>query len=404
MCSTNGGGGTSGDGGDDGVCWNPNYKKTLKRQRVPKRGPGVAELEKILRDQEKKNDVVEDFPAPLLSPLSSKELYEPFKSHLPRPSPPMTTTLNPLNLKHHHHRNVSPPPPPPMATINNMSTFLGEGLGGSGGDGSGGVFVNEKVFFPLTWGKSENLSLPEPFHNMSNSIWSSAPSVEKKQCLNQQINHFLGSASSSSNQSSVGLMYHPIEPPSNQISYHNYPSMELEEEKVVGIKRRPPPLLSVDNPSSIFNFQVPPVRQAHMHQQDMSTSYNHGIGCHPNQSKIIPCREAKWDVPLVSNYSYNYSSTDQYGAVEGNCFKFRPQNAISPPLPTFQNLHFSKVDMPLSQETEKRSISAEPNPNKPFYRFLPSKEQMGTKDTLGSLNNERGDKAGGDDIDLRLKL
>ena len=51
------------------------------------------------------------------------------------------------------------------------------------------------------------------------------------------------------------------------------------------------------------------------------------------------------------------------------------------------------------------SISAGLDQNKPFYSFLPTKEQMGRKERLLSINNgERGDKAGEDDIDLNLKL
>lgn len=57
MCSntsSTSGAGVSGSGGDDGDYASIILKKP-KRQRVPKRGPGVAELEKILREQESKN-------------------------------------------------------------------------------------------------------------------------------------------------------------------------------------------------------------------------------------------------------------------------------------------------------------------------------------------------------------
>lgn len=57
------------------------------------------------------------------------------------------------------------------------------------------------------------------------------------------------------------------------------------------------------------------------------------------------------------------------------------------------------------KDSNQVSISAESGQNKPFYSFLPAKEQMGTKERLRSLNNtERGDKAGEDNIDLNLKL
>lgn len=58
MCSntSSSGAGVSGSLGDDGDYAGLILKKS-KRQKVPKRGPGVAELEKILREQECKNNV-----------------------------------------------------------------------------------------------------------------------------------------------------------------------------------------------------------------------------------------------------------------------------------------------------------------------------------------------------------
>lgn len=55
MCSNTGSASSAGvsgsGGGDDNAT---HILKKPKRQRVPKRGPGVAELEKILREQENK--------------------------------------------------------------------------------------------------------------------------------------------------------------------------------------------------------------------------------------------------------------------------------------------------------------------------------------------------------------
>jgi hypothetical protein len=126
MCSnsSNSGGGSS---GGDGGGWTMASKKPPKRRKVPKRGPGVAELEKILREREKKDPNTAD----------------PYHSQ-PRP---------PLHI----------PPPPPMTVIyanGSSNTILGRGNGGVGGGGGGrggvcvvggsGVSLPEQDLFAIT--------------------------------------------------------------------------------------------------------------------------------------------------------------------------------------------------------------------------------------------------------------
>lgn len=78
--------------------YNYNYStftfKKPKRQKVPKRGPGVAELEKILRDQNRKLDHP-DTSSSLYSPSSPNSCH-----HYLHPQPPnffSSTTFSHLN-------------------------------------------------------------------------------------------------------------------------------------------------------------------------------------------------------------------------------------------------------------------------------------------------------------------
>ena len=170
MCSNtdNAGGDGDGSGGSGGGGWSPtsNKKAQTKRQRVPKRGPGVAELEKILREQEKKTDddhyhhhVVEGRFQPCF--------------HSNDHSLPLIPITN-SSITHRDHNtctNISQVVLPPAPVYGNGSStnssnvnnaLLGRcindvGVGGGGGCGGSAVFLPEGAFSPEGTG---NISLP----------------------------------------------------------------------------------------------------------------------------------------------------------------------------------------------------------------------------------------------------
>lgn len=175
MCSYSG----SDGGGNDGN--NNSGGKPQKRQRLPKRGPGVAELEKILREQEKKNDQVEGFPscfAPSLSSndhhLNSRPSLDPTLPWTNLSSSSLLTTTRRLpfvpHLDHHHHHHqtrtappsppqptVLPPPPNIYANNGNISSILPRPFGGGG---SAGVNSPEHALFPVTWSSTSTTTPP----------------------------------------------------------------------------------------------------------------------------------------------------------------------------------------------------------------------------------------------------
>lgn len=226
MCSYS----CSSSGGTDGVDENgglsPNSKKSQKRQRLPKRGPGVAELEKILREQENKNDhIIEAFNpscfAPLPPPLSSNNndhfhnFPQTLNSRPPQPLPPLSSNNNDRLHSFPQILNSRPPqPPPPIPMIPTMNIFSGQqyhdqiatvapNIYANGNTsflqrpncGASGVpSLDQKAFFPVTWSStaasmSNNISgnadegkytestsilssLPKPFSNESNPLWT----------------------------------------------------------------------------------------------------------------------------------------------------------------------------------------------------------------------------------------
>jgi hypothetical protein len=153
MCSdssSSGGGSSGGDGGG----WTMASKKLLKGRKVPKRGPGVAELEKILREQEKKDTTADTAEiSEGQSPRFVSSLPKPYHS---QPRPPLhispSSSLVVPNLA-----QFSQPPPPPMTIIyanGSSSTILGRGDGGGRGvcvTGGSGVVLPEQPLFAITF-------------------------------------------------------------------------------------------------------------------------------------------------------------------------------------------------------------------------------------------------------------
>lgn len=143
--------------------WSSGLKKPQKRPRVPKRGPGVAELEKILREQgsvditTEKGDS-EGFPS-FVSRASSSLNFHPLQ--------PSTTTKTtpPSSLTSNLATNVSSAPifdhlgPTTLPASTSMYGKCGS-LERSGGSG---LVSPEKEFFPLNLNSCKsNLNMNEP--------------------------------------------------------------------------------------------------------------------------------------------------------------------------------------------------------------------------------------------------
>lgn len=133
----------------------------FKRKKVPKRGPGVAELEKILREQENKDT---DFSSCLVSSSLSTPPY---------PSSDASTESTSLNtcvglVPYIDH--FSPPPSLPMTARD--TTY------GHGSSSSASVSLAEKALFPVTWGscKSTTDTIPILPTHISNASYPMCPS------------------------------------------------------------------------------------------------------------------------------------------------------------------------------------------------------------------------------------
>ncbi|KAF2305197.1 hypothetical protein GH714_002981 [Hevea brasiliensis] len=185
--SSSGGGGGCGD--YSGGCGGESiYSKKPKRQRVPKRGPGVAELEKILREQEKRPDLDkaknEGFSLVSLPPCS----YQPQSPLLPSPNslptPVPSFAPNPNNFT---------PPTTTTFYANNSDSNPPSGGGRSGVHIAGsGVVLPEHALLPKMWNSCEpngeiggsrsasGIPLSIPLSNGCNNHFFPSPSLMQR--------------------------------------------------------------------------------------------------------------------------------------------------------------------------------------------------------------------------------
>ncbi|KAI4306412.1 hypothetical protein L6164_029691 [Bauhinia variegata] len=431
MCSntssSDGGGGCGCNGGNgNGGVWSSSGLKIKqqKRPKIPKRGPGVAELEKIIREQNG-----EGFSSPCFNsyqnqtypcnPLSLKP--DPTPPPLP---PPPSMTVTPRRMAVPASHSCSSPSHVPLApkldllgpsTLPNMAALYGNGgydaaLGRS--NGGSGLVSPEQPFFPLNPSScrsnidgldgsqsdssnpsSRNLSKePNPFWSFPRLI----PKRQNTQCPPPMMNdQFVGSGTPAppSPTSLPFELHNHVEPPSNQSSFYNYTARATEEQKIFGTKRPQPLSMSLDNslvPPS--HLQYPPNLLSYNRPHQSSPNDNHSPNCFtsPNESY----RDAKWGstLELYDNGGLSHENFPAFGAP-------------SPPMHMFQR-ELSKCSVLPYQVPERRiedSYQMLGSYHKPFYSFLEVKEQLGKKDVAPGSNHEDCE-AGAGGIDLSLKL
>ncbi|XP_058095698.1 uncharacterized protein LOC131241075 isoform X2 [Magnolia sinica] len=376
--SSSGGGGGSSIGGGRSC-------KKLKQKKIPQRGLGVAQLEKIrLEELQKKDAAAAAAGSPhFLVPLPH---HPPCLSDLPSPNSIFKTSVPFSNLD-----LIGPPPVPPYAC---------DGGGSGGGRGGHG-------FLPVAWNgldadKARKLDhgfqfhphLPEEVH----PILRYSAVLQRNQ---QQQPSLLASASTSpSSSSGVNLQ---MEPPSNQSYCSNpTPPPRAEEERMVGMKRPWP--FSLDNPLSgvaPFHCKLPPSAPIHDRWDESSCGWRD------------PCDPIKFSSGNSifrdgSSTSFGRESPTknikENGSLDGEFLTLGPPIS-SPNLKSKQPISipashyggFNLISLPGSNE-DMFIRSGVPVQQQTFYSFLPVNPKGQTK----SLKERKGE--GSESVDLNLKL
>ncbi|TKY71797.1 WAS/WASL-interacting protein family member [Spatholobus suberectus] len=407
--------------------WSSSLKKQQKRPRVPKRGPGVAELEKILREQESIDTTdkgnQEGFSSFISHHSNSNSNSYPsssFKFHPPQPPTSQKITVPlPSSVSSNLPNNVPSAPifdhlgPTTLPTITSIYGNCGSLERSSGS----GLVSPEKELFPLNLNScksksnmnesidgNQHDSARSPSRNLSNEsnhVWPYSGTIQKRnnQYSSPTANQFRGTPTSSGSLS-IGLHNH-LELPSNQNSYYNYTSRVPEEHKMVGMKRSHSSTLenSLIPPS---NFHVLPSFSHYNRPHQSSINDSHGASSFSSTKECY--RDAKWGSTLeLSNARFNSDT-----AVPGhaNFPPFVTPEVPSPPMHLFPGV-LTKGNVLPCQVTEdkmdshRQSESSEPN-HRPFYDFLEVEDSEGTETMRGA--NRGGREAGKVGIDLNLKL
>lgn len=381
--------------------------KKLKHKKVPQRGMGVAQLEKIISEEQQKKDVSVLTPNSIISPSNSCSNLSTIQKVPNFRPPPISPSPIPL-----------PPPLPPHHLISKTdginpisasssfsrptNTITGGGGGGSNwcrlwSDGDYN-FDGEKhnqnhgmdhsrytAAFPANLG-----GLP---YESNPPIWPPPPNL-----MLQRSQHFQQPSSSSmvnvsagtSSSSSSSVLNFQMEPPSNQ-SYNgnnNYQPLWPEEDKMVGMKRPYP--FSLENvPIPSFHCKFPSAYVSPISRSDESASCSNGgtitIDAHPVFSSG----------PISDKVTKKFIDENQGLTLTRDFLKLAPPQGSqlhpSPCIgeqPQFDNGH--------SKDPTHLSGRSGSNPQ-PFLTFFPP-----AKTSMGQPGNSNGEAS--ESVDLNLKL
>ncbi|KAE9591685.1 hypothetical protein Lal_00038815 [Lupinus albus] len=237
MCSNTGHSACGFENGSN--IWSSGLKKQLnKRPRVPKRGPGVTELEKILREQEsigisdRRNNVEGFIPHHHSNNIPSQVPSAPKFDHLGPTTPPSMTSI--------------------YGNFGAHNTLLPRNSGS-------GLVLPEQELFPMSLTPSKSISisnLNERFDvNQTDSSNSPSRNLPFPAMIHDKTNQyslpFMKQFLGPGNPTSSGSLHNYVEPPSSQSSHHNSTSMLHEEHNKMGSMK---PL----HPSSMENSLIQP--------------------------------------------------------------------------------------------------------------------------------------------------
>ncbi|KAI8552487.1 hypothetical protein RHMOL_Rhmol06G0270400 [Rhododendron molle] len=407
-------------GGDGCGSSSSRSSKRLKEKKVPQRGLGVAQLEKIRLEEQQKKDVPSSSPISFLSPsnCSPNFRHNPSPSLVPLPPPPLPTDLSSPVFR--QDSSI-----PSIDFLHPNAFALSKPSDGDGGDiGWPLVPGLGQGYLPKFWngdynileGENQGLAFRSnvklPFE--SKPVW--APQIVTQRA--NQIQQQLPSTSlsmvnvSSGTSSSSQINYAQMEPPSNQ-SFHgkNNTPIWSEEEKMVGRKRSYP--FSLDNvPGLSFPCKVPTNRSnepssgngsggavnVELNNPIFSNLFREGSSSSSALPELNPKKDTKGNEDLNGDFLTLAPPTMVVPRPGSN--SKHPSMILNPhsqELPDFESLPFQgSVAGPIHQPGP--SVSTQ---HQAFYTFYPSaKARIGPVTTGASGSSS----SVGENLDLNLKL
>ncbi|XP_074365356.1 uncharacterized protein LOC141706525 [Apium graveolens] len=251
--------------------------KKLKQKKVPQRGLGVAQLEKIRLEEQQKRDANFQVPGAIVSPSNSSSCLASQCSNFRPDVSAYLTSTSPIDHPSTNKIHRLPPMIPNRIDNGGECEMRWQDTTSAGRGSWSKLWDNEynpegNVNFKTDhYGSSALRPSVNLFSETKNPAWPlpdvmprSYPSQEA--CPSSMVNVSIGTSSSS-------VMNFQTEPPSNQ-RYRGNKSMLLwpEEERVAGLKRSYP--FSIDDaPVPSFNCKFPPTYASHIPRTDEPASF-----------------------------------------------------------------------------------------------------------------------------------
>ncbi|KAL7597574.1 hypothetical protein Lser_V15G25060 [Lactuca serriola] len=403
---------SSGGGGGGGGGSSHRSSKKLKHKKVPQRGMGVAQLEKIISEEQQKKDVVLT-PNSIISPSNSFSNLATIQKVPNFRPPPISSSSIPL-----------PPPLPPnhhplISKTDGINTISASSFSKSTNMISGGSSSNwcrlwsdgDYNFEGEKQNQNQNHGMDHPRYtaafpaNLGGLPYESNPPIwpPPPNLMLQRSSHFQQPCSSSmvnvsagtSSSSSSSVLNFQMEPPSNQ-SYNNgnnnnnYHPLWPEEDKMVGMKRPYP--FSLENvPIPSFHCKFPSAFVSPISRSDESACCSNG-GTITMEPAHPVFRENPSSSGLISDtITKKFIDEHQGLTLTRDFLKLAPPQAScigeQPQFETHKG--HSKDPTHLSGRTGS-------NPQ-PFLTFFPA-----AKTSMGQPGNSNGEA--GETVDLNLKL
>ncbi|GFZ05439.1 hypothetical protein Acr_17g0010110 [Actinidia rufa] len=395
------------------ICSDGRSSKKLKEKKVPQRGLGVAQLEKIRLDEQHQNKDTSSSSS-LGVQRGPNFRHNPSFSSIPLPPPSPTTDLSLPNSVFRPASSI-----PTIDVLDPNTLPLLKPSNGGGGELAFPVISGK---FPKLWNDEYNLEGEnhrldhhgfgfrsiENLHFESNPIWPSPNVIIQRTHQFQQQPPSSSMVNVSSGTSSSVINYQQMEPPSNQIFYGNTTTTKpiWPEEKMVGRKRPYP--FSLDSPPGLpFPCKVPPTYFRPKSGLDESVSFNlepskpvfrEGLASSSSLSELNSKKVAKQNGTLNGDFLTLALPTT---AVPHHSSKYKNTSLCLPPhgheLPDSESL---PCQGSVEDSIHWPGPSAFTQP-KPLYSFFPlAKEQICQATTaVGSCSGDVGEK-----LDLNLKL
>ncbi|XP_020231373.1 uncharacterized protein LOC109811937 [Cajanus cajan] len=396
------------DGRGIGVLGRSSSKKS-KQKKVPQRGLGVAQLEKIRLEEQQKRDAVTISPSPsTLSPTKPSFMPLPMKNFHDSNQSSSTTLLpceppsefrSPLSLQQQQQQNMDAKVSSTVPLANSVgfeaSRPIVPGHGNVPKWWSSYQFDSEKNSFGVDPGMPVLPSLPFD----SSPIWPLPNLVQRT----PQYQHHSSSSvvNASSGTSSTSMSHFTIEPPSNQ--NNNGSSVPVRPiEKMVGMKRPYP--FSLDFPQApAFNYNSTPFPEIRTNARTLCGNgggFNFDAGSSTSR-EVSSCS--------TSNSELNSKKrSEENGNFNGDFLTLAPPTPTSyPPSKSmltstylaFHNHNQGNVGDQIPTAPVYRPFNQQ---KQPFYGFFvpePKEEQNGQ--TAARIQN--GHEVG-ESVDLNLKL